>query len=401
MKIIDSRLLLIKRKQKILPHILIISIISHVLIYYLNVFNGKYPDAIWLVMLSLLSMSVGCFFGNKFRVIFGFVKHKKEDFSSYNFNKIKKCSFLFITIGILAHIYFYSNNTFSNYADSYTVSQGQGYITVFFNFWLIGMLLLETLSINGMNSPKLKWMNRLLMIIYICLYFFYFLKRRQIILLILACVALRHERLSKKIGIWLLGIFIILLFTVFGKIRGYLTIYGFVGVWEYLLNNFSLEWIELENFEGKYISRTLDDVYHYVNNNGIDFSIFWGIICCVIPRALFAGGSKPLAFPEWYTMHFFPEDFSRGTGYAGSMIAELYLIGWIPMVILGYFIFGYLFSKLQKYSINTTGMDRNIIYALSIYNVFLLPRYDLASILIDIFFLYLPIILTIKYSRVR
>lgn len=390
-------------RRKILPNILLVSLLSQFFIYYYNVFNGMYPDVAWLVVLANLCMILGYVFGSKFNIKLN--SHKKivcEKYKfEYNYSLIRRIAIAFIFTGLLAHVYFYSNNIYSNYADSYTVSRGQGFITVFFNFLLVGMILLETLSIYNQNSRKIRILNRFLMLIYSLVYFFIFLKRRQIIILLLAIIALRRDTLNKKFFMWVACALVILLFTIYGKLRGYITVYGFENIWNVFLSDFSIEWIQFENFEGKYISRTLDDVYNYVNTNGIDPSVMYGILCCFIPRAFFEDNNKPVAFPEWYTMHFFPNDYARGTGYAGSIIAELYLIGWLPLVICVFFAFGYLFSKLEKFSDNRTHILKNIIYAISIYNIIVLPRYDFASIIIDLVFLYLPIILVFKKATMR
>ena len=111
----------------------------------------------------------------------------------------------------------------------------------------------------------------------------------------------------------------------------------------------------------------------------------------MVPRSLLHG-AKPLAFPEWYTKHFFINDFIRGTGYAGSFVGELYLLGGYFTLIFGYLIIGYICSRVQKFS-KSNNITATLVYSLFIYTILILPRYDLASLLIDVVFLYLPIII--------
>lgn len=161
-----------------------------------------------------------------------------------------------------------------------------------------------------------------------------------------------------------------------------------------------MDWLSFGELEGKYISRTLNDVYGYVKNNGNAPGVLLGVLFCMFPRSLL-GGQKPLAFPEWYTQHFYPADYARGTGYAGSMIAELYLIGGIVLVIIGYLFLGYLCARIQKRGMRQQDIQGRLVYSIFIYSILLLPRYDLASLLIDICFFYFPLIIALKCSQKR
>jgi hypothetical protein len=184
---------------------------------------------------------------------------------------------------------------------------------------------------------------------------------------------------------------------VFGRVRGYFSAYGLARGVEYALQNFDVGWLAIDELEGKYISRTLDDVYAYVQWYGCDASVLLGVLFIMVPRALL-GGSKPLAFPEWYTFHFYPDDFIAGTGYAGSMIGELYLIGGAPLVCLGYVLIGFVTARMQERGSSAGDVKGNVIYAVYIYTLLLLPRYDLASLVIDIVFVYGTILWAVRRS---
>lgn len=157
----------------------------------------------------------------------------------------------------------------------------------------------------------------------------------------------------------------------------------------------------MKRFEGSYISKTLSDVYGYVRSVGYDPSILLGVLFCMVPRRLL-GGAKPLAFPEWYTKHFYPAEYVRGTGFAGSMVAELYLIGGVPLLAAGYFLIGFISAWIQRNAEKQNNGCSLLVYSLFIHTIFLMPRYDLATLLIEVCFMYFPILLTCrKCMRMR
>lgn len=383
--------------KRFYPSILIIALCSHYAYYY-NVFCGEYTTCIPLVLLAIICMTLGYTFGSFVRITFRRKTYISRA-STYHPTAIqagtlRKAAVIFILIGVMAHLVYYIQNPVITYAGSYTASQGSGYITVFFNFWLLGMVLMEYLIVHGENRRFLKITNRVLIILYTLFYVVVLMKRRQVIMLFLALLAIWGSRMrrKKKVLMYVTGIFAAAAFMFMGRARGYIDNYGFLGAIPHIVDSFSWEWLSLEKFEGRYVSRTLNDIHGYVKSIGHDPSILLGVLFCMIPRRLL-GGVKPLAFPEWYTKHFYPADYARGTGYAGSLVAELYLIGGIPLLMLGYFVIGYISARIQKNITKRKNVLNLLIYSLFIYTILLLPRYDLASLLIDIVFLYLPIIL--------
>ncbi len=387
-----------KYHRKAIFTTLLIAYISH-FIYYFGVFNKNYQEVLYLVFIALIALTIGYLIGISYRITYN-NKNTVIRKKTLSFNQQKNIAFIFITIGILSHILYYRNHMFSRYAEGYGASRGYGYITVFFNFWLVGMIILEYLSDNDLINKKIKWGNRALMILYIFFYFFILMKRRQIIILFLCILGIWKDKFTKtqKIALYSLGILLIIVFTVFGRVRGVVDSYGILAGFEYSIDNFSLDWIALDSFEGKYISKTLYDVYGYVNQNGYDPSVVLGVVFCMIPRKLL-GGMKPLSFPEWYTFHFHYDDYLSGVGYAGSFVGELYLIGGVVLVFIGYFVVGYISARIQKYREHINSSRDTLIYSLYLYTIFILPRYDLSSLLIDAIFMYLPIIWFCNNSR--
>ena len=228
------------------------------------------------------------------------------------------------------------------------------------------------------------------------------MKRRQILFLLIAVIAIwgPNFKSSTKAIVYVLGIILVISFAIFGKVRGYFDSNGLAMTIDYAVSNFDWSWLALDEMEGKYISRTLNDVYGYVATDGHDPTVLMGVLLCLIPRALL-GGSKPLAFPEWYTYHFYPADYQAGTGYAGSIIGEFYLIGGVPLIIIAFFLIGFVTAKMQIRGRTNNDTVGNLIYAIYIYTLLLLPRYDLASLLIDVVFIYAPLIWAMHCSLSR
>ena len=80
------------------------------------------------------------------------------------------------------------------------------------------------------------------------------------------------------------------------------------------------------------------------------------------------------------------------------MVGELYLIGGQLLLIFGYFCIGFVCARIQRRSRFVDDPVGNIVYAIAIYTMILLPRYDLASLLIDFVFSYVPLILAMRFS---
>lgn len=369
-------------------------------IYYLNVFNGNYGECVPLVIIAMAALILGYLVGfttSRYR------SDAKKSFQvpqpAFNASRLKTVAVAFLVIGIGSHLFYYSMHPLTGYADSYGASRGMGYITAFFIFWPLSILLNEFLLSRNLARRGLRVANLTSIIAFCVVYFFILMKRRQIIFLLVSICAIWGPKikLSKRTLAYILGILLVLGFMIFGKIRGYYDTHGLESSIIYAIGNFTPDWFSLEDMEGKFISRTLYEVFSYVQLNGCDPSVLIGVATCFVPRAML-GGAKPLAFPEWYTSHFYPDNFLAGTGYAGSMVAELYLIGGVAFIVVGYALFGFLCARLQAKS-NTPGDPvGNMIYCLFVYLVLLFPRYDLASLLIDLLFTYIPVIWAMRIS---
>lgn len=381
------------------PSLLVLAILSNI-IYYLNVFNGNYAECTFLVVIAITSLILGYFIGfstvaNKYKRSFTL----SEFPTLFNSSRLRTVAFLFFVIGIGAHVLYYASHPLTSYADSYGASKGAGYITAFFIFWPLSILLNEFLISRKLAGRGLRIINIISIVLFCFAYFFLLMKRRQIIFLLVSICAIWGPKIkiSKKLFAYIVGGVLVLGFMIFGKIRGYYDVNGLESSIAYAIANFTPEWFSLEDMEGKFISRTLADTFNYVQTFGCDPSVLIGVATCLVPRVLL-GGVKPLAFPEWYTSHFYPDNFAAGTGYAGSMVAEFYLIGGVAVIIIGYALFGFLCARLQARGSRANDPVGNMLYFLFIYLVLLFPRYDLASLLIDFVFTYIPIIWAMRIS---
>lgn len=386
------------RQKCLYPSLLILALISHT-VYYINVLNGTYEQCLPLLAAAIAALTLGYLLGSVTSPNRIERPEQHRPLNAQSANRIKNIAFCFFLIGVAAHVVHYTTHPLTSYSASYGANQGSGYVTAFFIFWPLSIILNEFLITRGFGGKSLKWASRLSLILFCFTYFFLLMKRRQILFLLIALGAIWGPRLKSpaKILVYAGGAFLVLGFMVFGKIRGYYDVHGLESSITYAIANFTPEWLSLEQTEGKFISRTLDDVFRYVRTSGYDPSVLTGVATCLIPRSLL-GGSKPLAFPEWYTSHFYPDNFTAGTGYAGSMAAELFLIGGLAVVIIGYAIFGVLCARIQIRGRQSDDAMGCIVYAVFVYTVFLLPRYDLASLLIDLVFTYLPLIWAVSSS---
>lgn len=383
-----------KANRQFYPSIFILALASHFLYYY-TVFTGVYPRPLYLVLIALAALALGYWAGSRET---GRAPRESSLPELPDAGLLQKGAFALIAIGMAAHLYYYWKNPFTSYGESYSTAKGQGYITAFFNFWLLGMMLLEYLSVEGKNAPWLKWGNRLLMAAYSVLYLAVFLKRRQILLLYIPLMAVwgRRMRSRTKLLAWIGGIAAALLMMLYGRARYHMDNSSFAYTLERIAANFTWEWLTPVDFEGKYISRTLNDVLHYVQEHGHETGIFKGILLCMVPGVLL-GGNKPMAFPAWYSSHFYPETFARGVSFAGSTVGELYLLGGIPLLVLGYLLLGFLCAKMQRLFHKSRQTWAVLLYARFIYTIVFLPRFDLASLLIEFVFLDLPLLTVCKF----
>ena len=376
--------------------LLLLACLSH-FVYYYNVINGVYPSVFFLVICSIVSLSLGyiLWININTKTIF---KVKTVFFNSYKSQKV--LAYFFIAVGIVSYIYFYCTYGVNSYYDSYGISRGKGYITVFFNFWLLGLIIFEYISYSK-NNKKDKWLNRVFILIYIFINFCILSKRRPILILFIVLIYIWKDKIfsstKKRLCFYGATVVFVIVFSIFGKIRGILDYSDFATAIEYVIGNFSTEMISLSNFEGKYISRTLNDIYEYVLQNGHEPSVLFGTLYCMIPRDLF-DGLRPLSFSEWYTSHFYYEYYIHGVGLAGSFIGELFLIGGLFFVVLGYFSVGFFCASIQKYGMKHNFIKNTLVYSLFLYNIMVLPRYELSALVIDFVFLYVPILLLCNYK---
>ena len=114
-------------------------LLGSMLIYYWNVFfedNGLYERI--LVIVACLSILFFYCFSAKRNI------YKRVEKVKLNYRIIKKVGYIYLLIGLIAHAIFYVPNLkyIVNYGDSYTIGRGNGYITVFFDFYIVGILLL-------------------------------------------------------------------------------------------------------------------------------------------------------------------------------------------------------------------------------------------------------------------
>lgn len=392
----------LNRHNSFFPSLLLIALGSQ-FVYYFDVLDGTYERCLWLVALATSMIVVGYFFGTNVKLSNARARVRNGRIPrEFDAKFLKRVSMIFLLIGVIAHLVYYSSNPVTTYGESYGAGRGNGFITVFFNFVPLSLILNEFLISRGKASRRFTVFNRVALLVFCGLYFFYLMKRRQILFLLIVVIAIwgPYLKSSTKAIVYVLGIILVISFAIFGKVRGYFDANGLAMTIDYAVSNFDWSWLALDEMEGKYISRTLNDVYGYVATDGHDPTVLMGVLFCLIPRALL-GGSKPLAFPEWYTYHFYPTDYQAGTGYAGSIIGEFYLIGGVPLIIIAFFLIGFVTAKMQIRGRTNNDTVGNLIYAIFIYTLLLLPRYDLTSLLIDVVFIYAPLIWAMHCSLSR
>lgn len=370
-------------KLSIFPKSIYIIIFTFILYYWNIIFYGEDKERI-MVFFSIILLIIGRLFQ---KVVSNNVKVNKKKLT-INYSKLNILGLILMVIGIFAHVFFYSSVEVSNYVDNYNATRGKGYITVFFDFLPIGALIMIQSSLKQKNK-LLVFIIFIILSAYCGFYFLELMKRKQILLVLLGLAVLffNKVKISKLVTFYVLGILLYVVFTVFAMTRKLLQHSTISETWSFIKTNFSFEWISPSNFEGKYASIILEDIVLYVNTYGIEPKIILGVVSSVIPRNLF--GSKFIAFPEWYSSTFHPYEYQQGAGFAGSLIAESFLLfSWAGVILICFFI-GFTTKKIDY--LYTTEMK--LLYVVIVYVMLFLPRYDLASIFISFTFMFLPVYL--------
>ncbi|ETT71782.1 O-antigen polysaccharide polymerase Wzy [Bacillus mycoides] len=379
-------------KVQLIPKSYLIVIVTLIFYYWNTFLEGDFKNK-----LAVCIFLIGIVIGRMYVKIIPIYKFSQDTYSLNNKLLIKLGISMFI-IGLLSHFMYYDMSVFrtTEYAEGYLNSRGKGYITVFFDWLPLGLLI----ALQGFKEEKRKSaiiFLLLLLIIYCGFYFFILMKRRQIILVVICLAALfipNKIKLRNVIGVYIIGILGYLIFGIFGKVRGVYQNSTLAETMTFVINNFDWDWIALDTgFEGKYISMILVDTMNYVENMGLDLRVILGSIIVIVPRSLL-GGEKPLAFPEWYTFNFHPYEYSQNIGYAGSIVAESYLfLSWAGIVLVSFAI-GY----ISKFIDGLSKSNYKIMYGICIYTFLIIPRLDFGSLLIIFMFSIIPMYMLIRIA---
>lgn len=388
------------KNKKMIPNLLSILIFMHIFYYYSLIIDEN-KNGIYLVFIAIISSLVGYLVGNYIKIDIRYGNSNIK--SNYNYGIMEKIGVVYIIVGFLSHLFYYflfGNKLNNSYAESYLSSSGYGFITVFFDFIILGYIVISTLNYFGHSSGRaLKFANTTALI-YIVFYTFVLLKRRQVLFLLIAIIISNLNKISKmnKKSIYMLGIMIYVIFSIFGRIRNYTNSFGFSGIINYTINNFDLTWLSISNAEGQYISRTHSDVYNYVHEIGHTQKTFFGALLTLLPRKILPF-SKPLSFPSWYTLTYYPYLFAIGAGFSGSFVIEQYLFGGIISVIFTYLLIGIFIRRFNKNLIYSNKLFYSLIYPVIVYIIVFLPRFDWGSLLVITIFNILPLTFALKISR--
>lgn len=369
----------------------IVIIISTFILYYWNIlFYGETKERI-LFLIAMIMLIVG-------RIIYEiFPKYKRKVvLKNEKYPKLISYGLLMALIGVVAHLYFYSSIDVNNYIDNYMASRGRGYITVFFDFLPLGLLMVIQ-GAKHLNKKKLIFFIIICMFLYVGFYLLILMKRKQVLLLFIGVVVIFWDkaRLKSLYKYYISGGILYIFFAIFAFSRNYLQRSNVLDTLIFVKNNFSFNWISPEHFEGKYASMILQDTIRYVDNYRVNPGIILAVFTSIIPRRLL--GFKLLAFPEWYSSTFYPTQYSQGAGFAGSLIAEGYLIfSWLGVVIL-FLTIGLLTKKID-YLMKS---NKKVLFTVVLYIILFLPRYDLASIFISSIFMFLPTFFIYRLCDIR
>ncbi|ACK97065.1 MULTISPECIES: O-antigen polysaccharide polymerase Wzy [Bacillus cereus group] len=379
-------------KVQLIPKSYLIVIITLIFYYWNTFFEGDFKNK-----LAVCIFLIGIVIGRMYVKIIPIYKISRDTYSLNN-KLLIKLGFSMFIVGLISHFMYYDISVFrtTEYAEGYLNSRGKGYITVFFEWLPLGLLI----ALQGFKEEKRKSaiiFLLLLLIIYCGFYFFILMKRRQIILVAICLAALfipNKVKLRNVISIYIIGVLGYLIFGIFGKVRGVYQNSTLAETMTFISNNFDWDWIALDTgFEGKYISMILVDTMNYVESMGLDLKVILGSIIVMVPRSLL-GGEKLLAFPEWYTFNFHPYEYSQNIGYAGSIVAESYLfLSWAGIFLVALFI-GY----ISKFIDGLSKSSYKIIYGICIYTFLIIPRLDFGSLLIIFMFSIIPIYILIRIA---
>ena len=390
----------ISKQRNIFPSFLVLMLFSH-MIYYWNVLWGNTKGTKMLVYIALFFLMLGNIGGT-------FISPASKGMKVHEggLKEVKKFGWICLLIGISSHLYFYGRNLshINTYADRYLVTRGNGIFTGMFCGMFTGGAILEYCYSKGFGSKRERLLSRLCLFFYLIFYLFILSKRRQIIILFILLLVIYCNKISikNKTLIYLLGCLVYVFLVVFGQCRAYMVKNGVNGIVEYALPRINIEWFSPKSLEGKYTSQILEDIYQYVQIKGHTLDAFCGAIMTIIPRKLL-GGNKLENFTSWYTLTFHYVDYFKGAGYAGSTIAELYLLGGIVAVCIAYFVLGYICNHLNKL-LCADGDKKTmkiLVYGYFVYCALFFPRLDIGSFIVDACFILIPFRIAIYLSTVR
>lgn len=244
------------RQKCLYPSLLILALISHT-VYYINVLNGTYEQCLPLLAAAIAALTLGYLLGSVTSPNRIERPEQHRPLNAQSANRIKNIAFCFFLIGVAAHVVHYTTHPLTSYSASYGANQGSGYVTAFFIFWPLSIILNEFLITRGFGGKSLKWASRLSLILFCFTYFFLLMKRRQILFLLIALGAIWGPRLKSpaKILVYAGGAFLVLGFMVFGKIRGYYDVHGLESSITYAIANFTPEWLSLSSKQRESSSR--------------------------------------------------------------------------------------------------------------------------------------------------
>jgi len=359
---------------------IIVALIALIVYHWSNLASGADDKARNAVLVAVVFVLAGHVFNRLVPV------KNAQPAGAFRAENLARFGLALLLAGIAAHLIFYLEHLgqIMQYRDNYLLARGRGYLTVFFDWVPLGILMCLQAN-QEMNKKSLALACYLSAVIYIAFYLFVLMKRKQLLLLLIGVFILNYSQFKKK-KLFLLGAvaaaYVFLM--VFGQVRGFYDAHGLLETFEYIKINFTPQWLVLDNFEGRYTSVILSDVIFYTDRYGIQPWILVADLTAIVPRALWP--SKLMTLSEWYSYTFHPVLYERGGAYASSLIAESYFaLSWIGVVVV-FFMVGFLCSKADR--LRTAGYT--VTFSVVVYVLSLLPRLGGSSIVIYILFLLLP-----------